>query len=85
VRRHGRRGDCRNAVLTALDQALADLGGIGASATWDGATLVNAQNGVNGSTVETYDAITHTPFGLIQVPAIRWVNRPTFQQVVEVQ
>jgi acyl-homoserine lactone acylase PvdQ len=81
----GALGDCRNAVLTALDQALADLGGIGASATWDGTTLVNAQTGMTGETVEAYDEITHTAFGLLMVPSIRWINRPTFQQVVEVR
>lgn len=30
------------------------------------------------------DAIVHTPTGLTSVPGIQWVNRPTFQQVVEV-
>ena len=30
------------------------------------------------------DAIVHTPTGVTTVPDIHWVNRPTFQQVVEV-
>jgi acyl-homoserine lactone acylase PvdQ len=77
--------DCRNAVLTALGQALTDLGGIAASASWDGTTLVNAQTGMSGETVETYDAIAQNPIGLMTVPSIRWTNRPTFQQVVEVR
>jgi Penicillin amidase len=31
------------------------------------------------------DAIRHTEFGVIRQPRIHWQNRPTFQQVVEVQ
>ncbi|RCW45740.1 acyl-homoserine lactone acylase PvdQ [Halopolyspora algeriensis] len=30
------------------------------------------------------DAIVHSPLGLTSIPEIDWVNRPTFQQVVEV-
>ncbi len=81
----GAASDCRNAVTTALDQALADLGGWAARAAWDGTTLVNAQTGMTGETVETYDAIQHQAFSLLPVAPIRWVNRPTFQQVVEVR
>jgi acyl-homoserine lactone acylase PvdQ len=75
--------DCRGAVLTALDQALADLGGLATRAMWDGTALVNAQTGKVGASVETYDQITHTGFGFFAVPPMRWVNRPTFQQVVQ--
>lgn len=32
-----------------------------------------------------YDAVRHRPIGAINQPLIHWVNRPTFQQVVEVQ
>jgi len=35
--------------------------------------------------VETYDEVKHTDFSLLPVPPIRWLNRPTFQQAVEVQ
>jgi acyl-homoserine lactone acylase PvdQ len=81
----GAESDCRNAALAALDQALTDLGGFGARASWDGSTLANAQTGAAGQTVETYDEISHTSFGVLSAPPIRWINRPTFQQVVEVQ
>jgi hypothetical protein len=81
----GAMDDCRNGVLTALDQALADLGGIGAQAAWDGTTLYNAQTNMTGMKVEAYDAIQHTAFGLDPVPSMLWQNRPTFQQVVEVR
>jgi acyl-homoserine lactone acylase PvdQ len=77
--------DCRNGVLTALDQALSDLGGIGAKSSWDGTTLYNAQTLMPGTKVEDYDAVVHQAFGLKSVPNIRWLNRPTFQQVVEVR
>ncbi len=77
--------DCRGGVLTALDLALADLGGIGAMASWDGTTLYNAQTLMPGTKVEDYDAVVHQPFGIESVPNIRWLNRPTFQQVVEVR
>jgi acyl-homoserine lactone acylase PvdQ len=81
----GIMSDCRNGVLTALDEALADLGGIGAEASWDGTTLYNAQMSMPGDTVEAYDAVQHQAFGLLTVPSIKWLNRPTFQQVVEVR
>jgi acyl-homoserine lactone acylase PvdQ len=81
----GKMADCRTGVLTALDAALADLGGIGAKATWDGTTLYNAQTLMTGTKVEDYDAVVHQSFGVKMVPNIRWLNRPTFQQVVEVR
>jgi acyl-homoserine lactone acylase PvdQ len=80
----GTATDCRSAVLLALDQALADLGGWDARADWDGSTLVNFQTGTTGETVEAYDAVQHESFSLLTVPPIPWVNRPTFQQVVEI-
>ena len=71
--------------VTSLTQALADLGGWAARDKWDGTTLVNAQTVMAGETVETYDAIPHQGFSLLPVATIPWVNRPTFQQVVEVR
>ena len=35
-------------------------------------------------TTECFDAIWHRPLGGITQPLIRWQNRPTFQQVVEI-
>jgi hypothetical protein len=35
--------------------------------------------------VETYDAILHTGFSLLPIASIPWINRPTFQQVVEIR
>jgi acyl-homoserine lactone acylase PvdQ len=81
----GAASDCRAAVATALAQALADLGGWAARDGWDGTTLVNVQTLKSGETVETYDAIVHQGFSLLPVAPIPWINRPTFQQVVEVR
>lgn len=76
--------DCRNAVLSALTSALSDLGGIGNMAKWDGTTLVN-EAGDKNATVEKYDAIVPVGLSELAVPPIPWINRPTYQQVIEIQ
>jgi acyl-homoserine lactone acylase PvdQ len=81
----GVAADCRSAVVTALTQAMTDLGGWAAHDSWDGTTLVNVQTSKSGEAVETYDSIVHQGFSLLPVASMPWVNRPTFQQVVEVQ
>lgn len=81
----GPNGDCRGAALAALDDALKDLGGIANVNNWDGTQLANPADGKTGEKVETYDEVKHTDLSLLSVPPIRWINRPTFQQVVEVQ
>ncbi len=80
----GNVDDCRNAVLSALGSALTDLGGINKQSKWDGKTLYNQQTGDTGKTVESYDFIQSNDFSLLPVPAMPWINRPTFQQVVEI-
>src|SRR3546814_7978072 len=74
---------CRQAVLTALDEALSDLGGLSNQANWDGTVLTNAKGDANAK-IEDYDAVEHTSFSFIPVPPIPWINRPTFQQAVEI-
>jgi acyl-homoserine lactone acylase PvdQ len=74
---------CRDAVLTALTQSLADLGGLGNQANWDGTQLAN-HSGEPGVEVEEYDNVHHTSFSFLPVPTIHWTNRPTWQQVVQV-
>lgn len=80
---------CRQAVLSALDAALARLGGFANRANWDGTTLGiysgNSSDAAANQTVENYDAVKHTALSLLPVPQIHWINRPTFQQVVEIQ
>jgi acyl-homoserine lactone acylase PvdQ len=77
----GTRDGCRTAVLLALDQALADLGGFAARAEWTGSPLAPA----GGERVEDADAVVHTPFSFLPVPAMHWTNRPTFQQAIEIR
>jgi hypothetical protein len=75
--------DCRNAVLNALDNALSNLGGISNMANWDGTTLPN-EAGDSKATVEKYDSIVPVDLSELAVPAIPWINRPTYQQVIEI-
>jgi hypothetical protein len=75
--------DCRNAVLSALDLALADLGGWNTRRYWSGRGLPNAA-GKKNATVEQYDQIEFEDFSLLADPPMPWVNRPTFQQVIEI-
>ncbi|MES0872748.1 penicillin acylase family protein [Sinimarinibacterium thermocellulolyticum] len=77
----GTRDGCRAAVLLALDQALADLGGFANRDQWTGSPRAPA----GGERVEDADAVRHTPFSFLPVPAIHWTNRPTFQQVIEIR
>ncbi len=75
---------CRSAVLTALEQALTTLGGLANQANWDGTQLAN-QQGEAGVAVEEYDNVHHTSFSFLPVANIHWINRPTWQQVVQVK
>lgn len=75
---------CRAAVLQALDAALADLGGLGNRANWDGRQLTYAK-GPRCGVVEDCDAVEHTAFAFQPVPPIHWTNRPTYQQAVEIR
>lgn len=70
---------CRAAVVGALDQALADLGGIDRIADWGGSEIYD------GTTVEDRDAVVHTNFGFLPLRPIHWINRPTYHLAVEVQ
>ena len=71
------------------EDALARLGGIDNQANWDGTTLgvysARSSDPAADQTVEDYDATRHIGLSLLPVPAIRWINRPTFQQVVEIR
>ncbi|MGH8461639.1 MAG: penicillin acylase family protein [Stenotrophobium sp.] len=76
--------DCRNAVLNALDSALSDLGGFSNESNWTGKQLPNSA-GKSGATVETYDEIAPTDLSGLPAAPMPWSNRPTYQQVIEVQ
>ncbi len=60
--------DCRAALLTSLQQTISDLGTD--MTQWD-------------PTLESDDAINHSPLGLADPPNIHWQNRPTWQQVIQ--
>ncbi len=75
---------CRAAVLTALDRALADLGGLSNQMAWDGRQLVYAK-GTDCGVVENCDAVEHTSFAFQPPPSIHWINRPTFHQAAEIR
>jgi hypothetical protein len=80
----GTLAGCRGAILTALDGALADLGGLANQANWDGSQL-SYQKGSGCGVVEACDSVVHTSFALIPVPTMPWLNRPTFQQATQVR
>ena len=76
--------DCRAAVLSALDSAIAQLGGVANQANWNGTQLPNMQ-GQSKVTVETYDDIKPTDFSALPAEPLPWENRPSYQQVIEIQ
>lgn len=52
---------------------------------WDGRQLANSA-AKNKATVEEYDEIEFSAFGLPPPDTgMPWINRPTYQQVVEVR
>ncbi|MGB8222818.1 MAG: hypothetical protein WCF10_09525, partial [Polyangiales bacterium] len=64
----GDLSDCRAALVTSLQDTIADLGND--VAQWD-------------PSLERDDAIHATALGLAEPPEIHWENRPTWQQVVQ--
>lgn len=75
--------DCRAAVLSALDQALADLGGLANQASWDGTQLAYPK-ATDCGMVEACDSVEHSAFAFQPVPPIHWINRPTYHQAAEI-
>ena len=72
----GKLNKCRKALLASLDQALE----VPESELYPG-----VEGCTQGNNQWCYDAIEFRPVGLLDQPFIHWINRPTFQQVVEVQ
>ena len=68
----------------ALSSALSDLGGLSNMSKWDGTQLANSA-AKNKATVEKYDEIEFSAFGLLPDTSMPWINRPTCRQVVEVR
>jgi acyl-homoserine lactone acylase PvdQ len=71
---HGRLGQCRARLRASLAEALA----VPATEIYKGDPL--CQDGDQGC----YDAIRFRPLGGVTQPLIPWVNRPTYQQAVEI-
>jgi acyl-homoserine lactone acylase PvdQ len=76
----GRTAKCRSALAAALGDAAAHS---------SAAELYGADEACQGEAGDAlqmcFDAIVHRPLGGVTQPKIHWINRPTFQQVVEVQ
>src|SRR5439155_4105969 len=69
---NGVLADCRTALWNAMSQAAADL-----QAEFSSANVADWKRLV------TDEDVRHTTVGVTGVPAIHWINRPTFQQVVQ--
>ena len=77
---------CRNALLSSLSSALA----VPASTLYDedGTSGTNdrvARCPASFSNQMCWDSIVFRAIGAINVPSMVWINRPTWQQAVEVQ
>ncbi len=71
---NGVLADCRTALWNAMSQAAADL-----------QTEFNSPNVSAWKRLVTDEDVRHTTVGITGVPAIHWINRPTFQQVVQLR
>jgi hypothetical protein len=69
---------CRAALLASLKKAIATPAG---SIYQDSTCAAQSKQGNQ----QCYDTISFRALGAITQPLTEWVNRPTFQQVVEVQ
>jgi hypothetical protein len=74
----GNRRQCR----TSLTRALVQAANTPASQLYKD-DVCSQQGRPNSQTC--YDSILFRPLGAVTQPLIPWINRPTFQQVVEVQ
>ena len=71
----GNRKRCRALLASTLAQAMKVPAG-----------QVYAADGVcNAGDQWCFDAISHRPLGAVTQPLIEWINRPTFQQAVEIR
>jgi hypothetical protein len=64
---------CRAALWASLSQAAADL-----------ETEFGSANVADWKRAMDDDAVVHSAVGVTAVPDIHWINRPTFQQVVQI-
>ncbi len=71
---NGNLADCRTALWGALEQAAADL-----------EAAFGSPNVADWKRAIVDDDVRHSAVGITAVPAIHWINRPTFQQVVQLE
>ncbi|MEO7435758.1 MAG: penicillin acylase family protein, partial [Candidatus Binatia bacterium] len=71
---NGNLAACRTALWGALEQAAADL-----EAAFGSANVADWKRAI------VDDDVRHSAVGITTVPAIHWINRPTFQQVVQLE
>lgn len=71
---NGNLAACRTALWGALEQAAADL-----EAEFGSASVADWKRAIAD------DDVRHSAVGITTVPAIHWINRPTFQQVVQLE
>jgi acyl-homoserine lactone acylase PvdQ len=76
----GSRAKCRSALRASLSAALK----VDDPAKLYGGDPVCQKAGRDGDQ-KCFDAVMMRPLGAITQPLIDWINRPTFQQVVEIQ
>ena len=70
---NGNLAQCRAALLSSLQAAL----GVPKETLWQTAGCTNGDE-------TCFDAVRFRPIGAITVPELPWINRPTYQQVVQV-
>jgi acyl-homoserine lactone acylase PvdQ len=71
---NGVLADCRTALWNSMSQAAADL-----------EAEFGSPNVADWKRLVTDEDVRHTVVGITGVPAIHWINRPTFQQVVQLR
>jgi acyl-homoserine lactone acylase PvdQ len=71
---NGDLADCRTALWGALEQAAADL-----ETEFGSADVGDWKRAIAD------DDVRHSAVGITSVPAMHWINRPTFQQVVQIE
>ncbi|HVV74836.1 MAG TPA: penicillin acylase family protein [Mycobacteriales bacterium] len=73
---------CRTAIERALTEAATELARVNETTKirhWTSDTATATQH----TTMRGYDRIVYTAAGIVSEPDMEWVNRPTYQQVVE--
>jgi acyl-homoserine lactone acylase PvdQ len=79
----GKLAACRAALAASLRDALANSAPD--KVYGDDAACVKESSGDGNKLQYCYDTVVQRPLGAIQQPRIHWINRPTFQQAVEIQ